>query len=276
MGVSPQTQTIQNPDGSTTTVAVTWDPAPPPPPPLLIGNASGKPDLIRYPGTSVCTVFFQPNKGFNAAAVAAIPADVYVIACVKDTYDMPGVAQGIADTAATGRKFGVVHHHEPEAEMPAAQFLAESAPFAKACAGWDDVDFGIKLLRFSLLKPGADFRQWVPEGIDWAGVDCYDQTGTVEAEDLAEIAVELSGFAGVPGALTEYMWLRGTGDTTGAVRAGRIADAAAIAGKAGFRFALPWDALGSKTAKYPLGIPFGPFPLNSPEYGATRALITAQ
>ena len=249
---------------------------PPEPLPMLIGNASGPVNLSRYPGTSAATVFFAPGKGFSASALAAVPAGVHVICCVKDVYSAPGVAAGLSQAAATGREFSVVHHHEPEADMTAAQFVAECAPFARACAGWSNVSFGLKLLRFSDVQPGFDFRPWIPEGLDWAGVDAYDQTGAIQAEDLAAIAVQVSEFAGVPGALTEFMWLRGANDTTGAIRAGRIADAVAVCRKAGFRFAMPWDGLGSKSKQYPNGIPFGPFPLTSPEYGATLALIATQ
>ena len=265
--------TLTNPDGSTITVA--YEP-PPPVPPMLIGNAAGKPDLTRYPGTTVCTLFNSAGKGLNVAAIQAVPAGVYPIVCVKDPWAT--VAAQVQTAAGLGIRFGLVPHHEPEDDMQLDAYLANFNAYADGVEAYDNVEIGCKLNGYVESKVGADFHPWITKREQFACVDLYSQDPNAYPDPVkfVALAASIQDYAGVRGGLAEFMALRTIGDTTGAGRAGWISDVTDQSQAAGFGFCMPWDALGSKTTKYPLGIPFGPFPLNSPEYGATRALIATQ
>lgn len=280
MAGSPQTSTIQNPDGSTTSVAVSWTAPPPPPTPMRIGNAAGAapgkpPEFVIYPST-VCTLFNAPGAGLNVNAIKALPAGVHPIVCVKDTY--PAVAAQLQAAAGLGIPFDIVHHHEPEADMPAAQYVAEVNAYADAIEAWPHIGLGCKLLGYSENQVGADYRKWITRRETWVGLDNYSQDLTAYPDPAKFIALlqQMSDYAGVLGALTEFMALRVKTDTDGSGRAAWIVKVVTACRRAGFVYALPWVGLGSKSKTYPGGIPFGPFAPSSPEYGATLALITNQ
>jgi hypothetical protein len=180
--------------------------------------------------------------------------------------------------AELGIAFDIVHHHEPEADMPAERYVAEVNAYADAIEAWPHVGLGGKLLGYSQNQSGADYRRWITKREKWVGLDNYSQDLTAYPDPGKFIALlrQMSDYAGVPGALTEFMALRIKSDPTGAGRAAWIAEVIAECRAAGLVFALPWDGVGTRSKTYPNGIPFGPFPLNSPEYGATRALMATQ
>jgi len=271
--------TISNPDGSTTEVVVNWDP-PPPPVPMLIGNASGKPDLTRYPGTAACTLFNQPGKGLNVAAYQAVPAGVYPIVCVKDVDLDPATVKAVLSPwlDVVDAPCALVPHHEPKPDETAALYVQ------RANVAYDIIDahpngkLVDKGCKFGGWNQADDFVDWLTGRETWVGWDIYSQSLLAYPDPVKFIAaaVASSAYAKKPAALTEFMALRITSDTTGAARAAWISQVIAAAGEAEFRFAMPWDGIGIKSVKYPNGIPFGPFPLNSPEYGAMLALTTTQ
>lgn len=286
MAGSPQVATYKNPDGSVSGVSVTYTWTPPPPPlpppaPMRIGNSAGAapgkgPDFTKYPGTSVCTLFNAAGAGLNVAAIKAVPASVYPLVCVKDPW--AAVAAAVKTAAGLGIRFGLVPHHEPEDDMQLAAYLANFNAFADGCEQWDNVDVGCKLNGYIESKVGADFHPWITKREQFACVDLYSQDPTAypDPKKFAALAASVQDYAGVRGGFAEFNALRTTGDTTGAGRAAWISQVVAESRREGFAFAMPWDGLGSKTTKYPGGIPFGPFPLTSPEYGATLALIATQ
>lgn len=271
--------TVPHPDGSTTVLTVGWNP-PPVQAPMLVGNASGKPDLVRYPGAAACTLFNEPGKGLNVAAYRAVPDGVKPIVCVKDVDLDPAAVKAILTPwlDVVDGPCGFVPHHEPKPDEAAALYVQRANvayDVIDAHPNGHLVDKGCKFLAFNQAD---DYEAWLTRRETWVGFDVYSQVLAAYPDPKAFIApvVAASAYAQVPGALTEFMALRIKTDVTGAGRAGWIADVVAACRAAGFALALPWDAMGSKSKTYPLGIPFGPFSLGSPEYGATRALIATQ
>jgi hypothetical protein len=198
----------------------------------------------KFAGATYTRVFIPPGGGapkWNRQAIVGLPEHVTRLGVSwKDSVPVASVV-GFVDKLPPGLRLDLTWRHEPEPDVPVAEFRTGWAQLAAALDGHPFRDrvrlVNIHTLWASRHKPGIDWRAWMLPGVaDVEAWDCYRDT-KFDAYEPPESLFGLPYLAaqefGTGWAVPELGATRCTWDKTGAGRATWFVDCARFADQFG-------------------------------------------
>lgn len=245
-------QTFANPDGSSTTVIVGWNP-PPPMPPMLVGSNRKPVDLIRYPDWAYLRVFGATGRGIPS--IASLPRQITPHVSFKDA---PTVALLDPWLAALDRDVYLTWHHEPEGDLSPADYQA----------GWHQLGaiVGESSPHVTLVEVFTLYAQThgkTPWDQLWSGqaqaigFDCYNtvvaKTGYPDPEAFFAPLTDAAASLAVPLLVPELGTRIAVDDSAGYGAAGWYRDCAAyLLRRRDCRAVAVWDQMGANSVDWTL------------------------